>query len=195
MEGYTTFSRITQTYSTIQPRTKSLFHLYLIDCIHIITKENKPIENWRSVCFYRESITVRVNGFTLIIRLPVENSVVCCSSLQTVWTQIITDRTSVIIWINSVWHTLLKEILKKLNLKTKSADNELPSMQRVDNIIPLAIRPEKRLKYMSQHIEILYLSYDVASGSKTTPCNKIDKPLVVYRFTGNVMTSITTLRK
>ena len=39
-----------------------------------------------------------------------------------------------------------------------------------------------------------HLSYDVASGSKITPCNKIDKPLVVYRFTGNVMTSITTLR-
>ena len=37
------------------------------------------------------------------------------------------------------------------------------------------------------------LSYDVASGSEITPCNKIDKPLVVYRFTGNVMTSIATL--
>ena len=37
-------------------------------------------------------------------------------------------------------------------------------------------------------------SYDVASESEITPCNKIDKPLVVYRFTGNVMTSITTLR-
>ena len=36
------------------------------------------------------------------------------------------------------------------------------------------------------------LSYDVASGSEITPCNKICKPLVVYRFTGNVMTSITT---
>ena len=39
----------------------------------------------------------------------------------------------------------------------------------------------------------LHLSYDVASGSEITPCNKICKPLVVYRFTGNVMTSITTL--
>ena len=39
----------------------------------------------------------------------------------------------------------------------------------------------------------LILSYDVASGSEITPCNKIDKPLVVYRYTGNVMTSITTL--
>ena len=38
------------------------------------------------------------------------------------------------------------------------------------------------------------LSYDVASGSGITPCNKICKPLVVYRFLGNVMTSITTLR-
>ena len=38
------------------------------------------------------------------------------------------------------------------------------------------------------------LSYDVASGSGIKPCNKIDKPLVVYRFTGNVMTSTATLR-
>ena len=35
---------------------------------------------------------------------------------------------------------------------------------------------------------------DVASGSEITPCNKIDKQLVVYRLTGNFMTSITTLR-
>ena len=32
------------------------------------------------------------------------------------------------------------------------------------------------------------------SASEIMPCNKIDKPLVVYRFLGNVMTSITTLR-
>ena len=38
-----------------------------------------------------------------------------------------------------------------------------------------------------------YNNYDVASGSEITPCNKIDKPLEVYRFSGNVMTSITTL--
>ena len=36
------------------------------------------------------------------------------------------------------------------------------------------------------------LSYDVASESEITPCNKIDKPLVVYRFMGNIMTSIIT---
>ena len=30
------------------------------------------------------------------------------------------------------------------------------------------------------------LSYDVAPGSEITPCNKIDKPLVVYRFTGKL---------
>ena len=38
------------------------------------------------------------------------------------------------------------------------------------------------------------LSYDVTSWREITPCNKIDKPLVIYRFTGNVMTSITKLR-
>ena len=31
-------------------------------------------------------------------------------------------------------------------------------------------------------IFIFALSYDVASGSEIMPCNKIDKPLVVYRF-------------
>ena len=41
---------------------------------------------------------------------------------------------------------------------------------------------------------LLNLSNDIASGSKITPCNKIDKPLVVYIFTGNGMSSITTLR-
>ena len=44
------------------------------------------------------------------------------------------------------------------------------------------------------HLEILlvvlivFLSYDVVSGSEITPCNKIDKLLVDYRFSGNVMT-------
>ena len=38
------------------------------------------------------------------------------------------------------------------------------------------------------------LSYDVVSGSVITPCNKIDNSQVVYRFTGNVMTSVTTFR-
>ena len=39
----------------------------------------------------------------------------------------------------------------------------------------------------------LMLSYDVTLWSEITPCNKIYKPLVVNRFSGNVMTSITTL--
>ena len=40
----------------------------------------------------------------------------------------------------------------------------------------------------------VYLSYDVASGSEIMACNKVDKPLVVCRFSRNVMTSITKLR-
>ena len=39
----------------------------------------------------------------------------------------------------------------------------------------------------------MIISHDVTSGSDIIPCNKIDKALVVYRFSGNVMTSITTL--
>ena len=38
------------------------------------------------------------------------------------------------------------------------------------------------------------LSYDVGSGSEITPCNKVYKQLVVYRFSRNDMTPITTLR-
>ena len=37
--------------------------------------------------------------------------------------------------------------------------------------------------------------HDVAPGSDKTPCNKIDKPLMVYRFGGNLMTSIITRLK
>ena len=40
--------------------------------------------------------------------------------------------------------------------------------------------------------DLCKLSYDVASGSDihfVTPCNKIDKALVVYRFSVNVMAS------
>ena len=51
-----------------------------------------------------------------------------------------------------------------------------------------------RIIFTEKQIEIKkpILSYDVTSGSEIMPCNKTDKPLVVYRFTGNVMTSITT---
>ena len=38
-------------------------------------------------------------------------------------------------------------------------------------------------------ITVLYpnLSYEIGSRSEIMPCNKINKPLVDYRFTGNVM--------
>ena len=44
-------------------------------------------------------------------------------------------------------------------------------------------------------VNILYLSHDNAFGSDIMPYNKIDKPLVVYSFSGNIMTSIITLNK
>ena len=48
------------------------------------------------------------------------------------------------------------------------------------------------LSYLEDCVMFI-LSYDVATGSEITPCNKIYKPLVVNQFSGNVMTSITTL--
>ena len=56
-------------------------------------------------------------------------------------------------------------------------------------IDPYAICMHIFLDYVNMFL-ISFLSYDVASWSEITPCNKIDKPLVVYRFLGNVMTSI-----
>ena len=50
------------------------------------------------------------------------------------------------------------------------------------------------LSRISALVTSIALSYDVASVSEITQCNKIDKPLVLYRFSGNVMTSTTTLR-
>ena len=43
------------------------------------------------------------------------------------------------------------------------------------------------LRMISFCLVHVYLSYDVASGSEIKPCNKIDKPLVIHRFRGNVM--------
>ena len=57
--------------------------------------------------------------------------------------------------------------------------------------------PTPKFLYQFETLQVLspYLSHDVASGSDIKPCNKIDKPLEqIYRFSGNVMTSITTLR-
>ena len=43
------------------------------------------------------------------------------------------------------------------------------------------------LLLLSLSLGIFILSYDVVSVSEITPCNKFNKPLVVYRFLGNVM--------
>ena len=43
------------------------------------------------------------------------------------------------------------------------------------------------MAYLFLDILFINLSYDVASGSDITPCIKICKPLVVYRFSGNTM--------
>ena len=34
----------------------------------------------------------------------------------------------------------------------------------------------------------IFLSYDVVSGSEIMSCIKIDRPLVVYRFSGTLLT-------
>ena len=63
-----------------------------------------------------------------------------------------------------------------------------PYMVNIRNTDTLASFPP-----FTTYVVYYILSHDVASGSEITPSNKIDKPLVVYRFSGNVMASITTL--
>ena len=52
----------------------------------------------------------------------------------------------------------------------------------------------QRLSADADDKESIFLLYDIASGSEVTPCNKVNKPQVVYRFWDNVLTSIKTLR-
>ena len=50
------------------------------------------------------------------------------------------------------------------------------------------------MSVIRSYIKILLAwSFNVASGSEITPCNKIDKPLMVYRISGNVAYIITKL--
>ena len=57
------------------------------------------------------------------------------------------------------------------------------------------LKPYNNQGYGTKSTQTCDLLHDVAPGSNKTPCNKIDKPLVAYRFSGNVMTSIITWRK
>ena len=71
-------------------------------------------------------------------------------------------------------------------------------LQFVVVVFPSVILTIFFVSYKRKHVHevmcSLYLSHSVASRSEMTSCNKIDKSLVVYIFSGNVMTSITTLR-
>ena len=56
------------------------------------------------------------------------------------------------------------------------------------------VHDDRPLALLMSQIYMFIISYDVVSGSEITLCNKNYKPLVAYRFSGNVMTSISTLR-
>ena len=54
---------------------------------------------------------------------------------------------------------------------------------------------QRKMEMIASEVNLCTLRYNMTSflGVKTS-WNKIDKPLVVYRFKGNVMTSKVTLR-
>ena len=75
----------------------------------------------------------------------------------------------------------LKEFFEKVdfekNQQTTKKHEKLPRRQIVNMV---------NIYEMTLSVKLCF-SYDIASGSDITPCIKIDKPLVVYRFSGNVM--------
>ena len=91
-----------------------------------------------------------------------------------------------------VTHALYINMLYDVELYILKS-NKIYVILCIDNLHVLSVLWSS---YTRCHLNIfnMCLSYDVASGSEITPCNKICKPLVVYQFSGNVMTSITTLR-
>ena len=89
-----------------------------------------------------------------------------------------------------------------LILKIKSADDKNMQSFRAPKDLMCIFNSEDPWSAGFFRVEIIkliityikqYLSNNDTSGSGITPCNKIDKPLVVYRFSGNIMTYITTL--
>ena len=95
--------------------------------------------------------------------------------------------------VKQISHHLGQESLNITNLFRLG--KKVQGKTRVLKVILDSKKERRFLLENARHIEAkVPLSYDVASGSEITPCNKICKPLVVNRFSGNVMTSITTLR-
>ena len=76
-----------------------------------------------------------------------------------------------------------------------------PSVLPLDGLIDVISENQRfKKKKLGQHMRLWYLfqfsllANCITSGREIVPCNQIDKPLVVYEFSGNVMTSITSLR-
>ena len=105
-------------------------------------------------------------------------------------------------WASSASQSDLDDLLKTSKLKVwkffKRANNEhiddIVSMHRLICINLFSIfklfpcdRPLHKLG--SPHASFTILSYDVASENEITLCIKIDKPLMLYRFSGKFMNS------
>ena len=80
--------------------------------------------------------------------------VVCQCPLQTVWTQIRTDRMPVLIWIQTVWHS--DNVPERLNFEKKSADNN----KSMNNYPACKVTLEKiRLDVLNPKARYYFLSW------------------------------------
>ena len=87
-----------------------------------------------------------------------------------------------------------------------SSKDDLGSLELVPRVLDFCMQTAKEIILGAMSIYAGYIGNFIkwgedidhmtsrASGIEITQCNKINKPLVVYRFSGNVMTPITTLR-
>ena len=120
------------------------------------------------------------------ISLPDETS---CDKvyLDNIWTY--THNKITYIWQSLDVYTPISKVWKKKVFLNKNILHCRYSKECLNETVLLCTRNTRFNWWVRKYS----LSYDVASGSEITPCDKIDKPLMVYRFTGNFMTYITTV--
>ena len=84
-----------------------------------------------------------------------------------------------LIWVQAVWKGYQQATLVG---RVKAKIISLNFFKQHHIIYVFLVVHIKRLEH--------FLPHDISSGSDITPCNKINKPQMVYRLSGNVMTSI-----
>ena len=116
------------TCVTMNPKVYSKLILYISMCI--LVKVQLAIGNWHTPKLFI-SLVLKFEKVHLTLYPLVVNFIVRWYPLQTVWTQIRPDKTSGLIWIQTVWHSdgISERFFEKVNLKKKKIHKWQKSMQ------------------------------------------------------------------